>query len=632
MKKIYLILAMILMFSSLAILAGCQNKTVENVADKELPTFEQLIAINSYDEVFKTHKNIHINNLCKYSDSSKNIVEDAILMPGNGKVEYHMLAINAETKEVIQDASRIGDAWYYYDIDEGTNAILEVGVSFVCEVSLPDFFYECKPMGKAYIDGDYIVHHAYSIFNNYDDIDAIRYDYTYCFNKETYLLEKVNMMRYDNNHNVVEENVSVFKYDVNASDIFESTIYDRMHSAENRIDVEIIADYNTENEKKYNLVATTDSILYAAVLNDVTYLTYSDPECQNPVTDLSVYEGLKSVSLYATELVFDDEVRYTVTEEEWNAWTTYKNYTIEQYYGDIEHFVIKYTDNAIEFEKGQIILFEGDKQYSIRETENGYVASDATGLEFTQGELLGGGYVYDEFVYDEELCAYVLDLVAEMGMYWEVKFEDGIPVSIIYNEFEENGEVFAIISYYTNVGTTVIDIPEYDFEEEVEDTTCYTATEEEWNIALNAGNYSGNIVTFDEGELLEYSYKYANKAIEFAGMIVVFEGDKIYQLQELEGVWYATGLEEGLGIPTMVPQGLNFSDYEYNEEKKLYVPKVKTGAELYYSFVFAEGALVQVLLQSTLDESNPEYYELISFNIDEIGTVVIEIPEYTIVN
>ena len=105
-------------------------------------------------------------------------------------------------------------------------------------------------------------------------------------------------------------------------------------------------------KKKYNLVATTDSTLYAAVLNDVTYLTYSDPECQNPVTDLSVYEGLKSVTLYATELVFDDEVRYTVTEEEWNAWTTHKNYTIEQYYGNIDHFIIKYTDNAIEFEQG----------------------------------------------------------------------------------------------------------------------------------------------------------------------------------------------------------------------------------------------------------------------------------------
>ena len=177
MKKISLILAIILMFSSLAILAGCQNQEVENVADKELPTFEQLIAINSYDEVFKTHKNIHINNLYQYSESSKNIVEDAILMPGNGKVEYHMLAINAETKEVIQEASRIGDAWYYYGIDEGTNAILEVGVSFVCEVSLPDFFDECKPMGKAYIDGDYIVHHAYSIFNEYDDISLAEISY-----------------------------------------------------------------------------------------------------------------------------------------------------------------------------------------------------------------------------------------------------------------------------------------------------------------------------------------------------------------------------------------------------------------------------------------------------------------------
>ena len=630
MKKISLILALFLILSSLAILAGCKNKEPENVVDKALPTFEKLLAVNSYDEIFKSHKNIYINNVSTNADPSKSTVEDAILMPGDGKVEYHMLAINAETKEVIQEASRIGDAWYYYAIDEGTNAILEVGSSFVCEVSLPNFFDECKPMGKAYIDGDYIVHHAYYIFNKYDDVDAVRYDYTYYFNKETYLLEKVNTMRYDNNHNVVEENVSVLKYDVNVSDVFESTIYDRMHTAANRIDVEIVVDYNTDNEKKYNLVATTDSILYAAVLNDVTYLTYSDPECQNPVTDLSAYEGLKSVTLYATELTFDEEVRYTVTEEEWNAWTTHKNYTIEQYYGDIDHFIIKYTDNAIEFDNGSIILFDGDKQYSIDETENGYVAHDVTGLEYTQGQLLGGGYVYDEFVYDEELGAYVLDLVAEMGMYWEVKFEDGIPVSIIYNEFKDNGEVFAITSYYTNVGTTVINIPEYVFEEEVEDITRYIATEDEWNIALNAGNYSGKILTLVEGKFLEYSYKCTNNAIEYEGMIIVFEGDKMYQLQEIEGVWYAFELEGGLGIPTMVPQGLNFNDYEYNEEKKWYVPKVKTGAELYYSFVFADGVLAHVLLQTTLDESNPEYYEWLSLNIAEIGSVVIEIPEYII--
>ena len=114
-------------------------------------------------------------------------------------------------------------------------------------------------------------------------------------------------------------------------------------------------------------------------------------------------------------------------------------------------------------------------------------------------------------------------------------------------------------------------------------------------------------------------------------MLVVFEGDTTYMLQESEGVWYAFELEEGLGIPTMVPQGVNFSDYEYNENNKIYVPKVKTGAELYYSFGFADGALSYVLLQTTLDESDPEYYEVMAFTIDEIGTVVIEIPKYTIV-
>ena len=628
MKKISLILAIILILSSLAILAGCQNKKVENVADKELPTFDQLIAINNYNEVLKTHKNIHIHNVCTYADSSVSTVEDAILMLGNDKIEYHMLAVDAETNEVIQEASRIGDAWYYYDIDEGTNAILEVGISFVCEVSLPDFFDECKPMGNAYVDGDYIVHHAYSIFNEYDDIDAVRYDYTYYFNKETYLLEKVNTVRYNNNHNIVENNLSVFKYDVNASDVFESTIYDRMHSAENRIDIEIVVDYNTDAEKKYNLVATTNSTLFAAVLNDVTYWTYSDPECQNSVTDLSVYEGLKSVTLYATELVFDDEVRYTVTEEEWNYWTTCKNYTIEQYYGDI-HLIHKYTEEALMLHDGDIILFIGDKQYSLNETEDGYIAQDCTGLEITNAGLLSGGYVYDEFTYDEELGAYVLEVTEDVRMRWEVRFENGVPVSIIYKKYDGDIETVVSRSLYTNVGTTVIDIPDYVFEEE--DTTRYTVTEEEWNLNLNAVNYSGQIMNLVENKL--YSYKCTQNAIEMAENLMVSEGGKTYLLQSADGTtWYAVELEEGYGVPTMVPQGLNFSDYEYSEYSQMYVSKVGTVEELYYSFGFKEGVLSYVLIQTTIDPENPEYYECVAFLIDEIGTVVIEIPEYVVIS
>ena len=321
-------------------------------------------------------------------------------------------------------------------------------------------------------------------------------------------------------------------------------------------------------------------------------------------------------------------VRYTVTEEEWNHWTTYPNYTIEQYYGD-QYLIHKYTEDALEFQDGNIILFINDKQYQLNETDNGFVAHDVTSMDFSHGGLLRGGYVYDEFTYNEDLGAYVLNLVAEEGMYWEVKFEDGIPVSILYKEYTDDVEVLVVRSNYLNVGTTVIDIPEYVFEEE--DTTRYTVTEEEWNLNLSAGNYSGTITNVSEGESNSMAYKCTSNAIEMEGLLIITEGDKTYQLQNAAGTWYAFELTEGSGVPTMVPQGLNFSDYEYSENDQMYVPKEETGAELYYSFKFKNGVLSYVLLQTTLDESNPEYYELLSFNINEIGTVTIEIPDYTVI-
>ena len=627
MTKIRIIATLLAIMMLASLIMGCQNNTQQTA--EALPTFEELKAINSYKEVFKNHKNVYVKNTnINNEDPSESVLEEAILMPGDGKIEFHMTSTDLKTNTVLQDLSRVGNEWYSYDVEDGMYAILEIGASFILDISIPAFFSDVEAVGKAYVEDNYIVHHASAIYEAWEDIEGWRNDYTYYFNKETHLLEKVLIKQYDANYVCTDINDVVIEYDVNVSDVFELTLFDRVHGADNRINVEIILGYNTENEKKYNLVATTDSIMYAAVLDDVTYTIYSDPECKNEVTTLDEYEGLKSVTLYAAEFVYE-EVRYTVTEEEWNYWTTHKNYTIEQYYGD-DRIINKYTEGALQFEDGDIILFIDDKQYTLYETEDGYVAHDVTNLEFTNNGLLSGGYVYDEFTYDETRCAYVLDLIEESGMIWEVKFEDGVPVSVVYNEIEDGVITFTSTSNYINVGTTVVDIPEYVFEEEVEDTTRYTTTEEEWNLNLGAGNYSGSILSLIDGDFLKYSYKCTNNAIELDGMLVVFEGDTTYMLQESEGVWYAFELEEGLGIPTMVPQGVNFSDYEYNENNKIYVPKVKTGAELYYSFGFADGALSYVLLQTTLDESDPEYYEVMAFTIEEIGTVVIEIPEYII--
>lgn len=143
-------------------------------------------------------------------------------------------------------------------------------------------------------------------------------------------------------------------------------------------------------------------------------------------------------------VISDPEVRYTVTEEEWNAWTTYPNYTIEQYYGDYR-ILNKYTVDALQFEDGGTILFIGDKQYNLEMTDDGYSAYDCTDLAYSHSGLLSGGYVYDEFTYNEELRAYVLDMLDEMGAIWEVRFENGVPVSILYKEYTD-GEVSLVIS------------------------------------------------------------------------------------------------------------------------------------------------------------------------------------------
>ena len=64
-------------------------------------------------------------------------------------------------------------------------------------------------------------------------------------------------------------------------------------------------------------------------------------------------------------------VRYTVTEEEWDSWTTYTNYTIEEY-TDSYRLVDKYTEYAAEFYNGDILIFDGDKEYQLKKEDDFY--------------------------------------------------------------------------------------------------------------------------------------------------------------------------------------------------------------------------------------------------------------------
>ena len=332
----------------------------------------------------------------------------------------------------------------------------------------------------------------------------------------------------------------------------------------------------------------------------------------------------------------NDVVRYTVTEEEWDSWTTYTNYTIEEY-TDSYRLVDKYTDYAAEFYNGAILIFDGDKEYQLKKEDDRYVIYESLSVYHTPYGLLAGGYIYDEFTYDPEACAYVLDLMEEMGARWEVKFENGVPVSIIYTQktISPDGveQTDVMTKLYTNVGTTVVNLPEYVVEEAP--NIRKTATEEEWNIGISLRNFAGDfvsVVDYDAFEFYMCSFKYNGNAIELDGETIVFEDDKKYMLEEVDGTWYATEWNEYDFLPTLIPTDLDFNDYEYCESREIYVPKEGISSDIYYAVGFENGKLSFIIAQTSSDFESLESWATVLFNLNilEIGTVTIEVPEYVI--
>ena len=83
----------------------------------------------------------------------------------------------------------------------------------------------------------------------------------------------------------------------------------------------------------------------------------------------------------------------------------------------------------------------------------------------------------------------------------------------------------------------------------------------------------------------------------------------------------------------MIPTDLDFNDFEYFESRELYIPKEATDSGIYYCFGFENGKLSSIHAQKSLNFELPEYLEdvLFSFYVSEIGTAVIYVPEYVIV-
>ena len=327
-----------------------------------------------------------------------------------------------------------------------------------------------------------------------------------------------------------------------------------------------------------------------------------------------------------------EEVRYTVSAEEWERFAREYNYTVENIKpGEDSHFQ-RYTEDVIEI-GGYIVIFVDDKQYGLEEGANGWVAYDCTIANYWHGGLLEEAKFSDYF-YDESARAYVNCDFEEKGTRVEIKFENGLPVcSTTALVGAENEYLSKLI--FTNIGNTVINVPDFTFFYDLEADDAKLVTEEIWNGFVNEKNFAAELVAFVGDEYYEYIYKSADSAMELDGEIIVFDCGKKYSLNEIEGVFYAeeyveTALPECFVPECLSPAGLNFNDFEYDNQTELYIQKNTDGVDVVYSFGFENGVLVYVQIERALDPTGSYYTEACGLMITEIGTVVIDVPEYVI--
>lgn len=296
MKKINFIAFLMILFTFFSI--SCTNV---DIANQTIPSFEELLEINTYDNMLKNHVNFYVENLWHDKEDNSYNVEEMLFMRGEGgKVNYHIRRKNITTNKESFGVSRIGNEWYYNSSDAQPMAVFELG-----ELSILDNYISVLPqfilgdvIGKGYFENDQIVYHASHITEATEYYPAKRSDFIYYFNKETYFIEKVDELEYNSEHKLAYTYCVEFNYDVDGEKIFPTTIYDSVYSSEKRIELEIIHNFNTEEQKAYSFFATTDMQVVMTV-DFAVYELYSDCEFTNLVSSLNAYDGQKKLTLYA---------------------------------------------------------------------------------------------------------------------------------------------------------------------------------------------------------------------------------------------------------------------------------------------------------------------------------------------
>ena len=478
---------------------------------------------------------------------------------------------------------------------------------------------------------------GYFIVSCHLDLDEIlTFDDTIVSCVETYTLDaatrKMTSVKtvYTHKDGTVEEGTVTITRDVEAPEGAKPFI--AYEQTENLRTITIVSNPGTEGERT-DVIRTPKGLQVSFSPDwsvDNTFGAYTDAACTNPIPETP--DTNSDVTVY----IKWDEIRYTVTPEEWAALVNEKNYTWKRIENGEILTIQKYTEYAFDID-GHIFLIIDDKVYSLVEEEDGWYAYDCTDMEFEHNGLMEG-FEMSDFEYDETKQAYLYKYWEEDGYKLEVRFKNGIQTSLTI--IDVNDESNVAIRLVSDVGTTVIDIPEdYTIVEDDYEAPVYSAvTEEQWNSFVGETNFNYTVMIMglvgSDFYTESHNVQSVGNAISVDGTIYVLEDGKYYVLEEATDGWIARESKLPAFCLTSLLDGLSYNDFEFDEESGYYVQKEALENEPYFELVFNEtGFLLAISIYNNNLSEAPEtegadLSAVIGFN--SIGSTVIDIPEYTI--
>ena len=468
------------------------------------------------------------------------------------------------------------------------------------------------------------------------DIGVISGRYEYVLDAKTRDIISV-LSSYTFADGTVSDSVSELSYDVEKPEVLKE-FWEHINQTEDLRNVTIVINPGTDKEEIKSIQAPRGMVIGFEFNIDTGYEIefYTDAACTEAYDPFAGTDSDLTVYVKWVESVPEEEIRYTVTAEEWEALVNEKNYTWERFYNGEIYTIQKYTEYAMDID-GDVYLYIEDKIYQLVEEEDGWFAYDCTYLELWHLGLLETFDMVD-FEYDESKQAYLYKYWEEYGYKLEVRFENGIHTSLTMIEVGNESNVSVRLVH--NVGTTVIEIPEYTIVEDDYDYPVYSyVTEEVWNSFAGGTNFEyyifmSNFIGSDFYSEV-HTVKSVGNAISVDDVIYVFEDGKYYVLEETASGWIATESELPAFCFTSLLEGLSYNDFDFDENTGFFVPKEDVEDEPYSEVTFDEnGILLTLFIYNDNLSDNPEtegmdLSTVISFS--NIGTTVINVPEYTIV-